>query len=71
MVPTNSKAVIVSAEVLRGICRAQAQDGVNKYNISMLTVEVNKLGEEAAFNWLVKHPSLYIQDVFNGFLEEP
>jgi len=56
--------------VLRGIRRAQASGDVSEYNVARITVEADRLGEKAAFEWLVRYPKLYLQGVFDGFIED-
>jgi hypothetical protein len=65
-----SEPVRISANVLRGIRRAQEATDVNKYSVTEVTFAARTLGEDAAFSWMVRHPTLYLQGVFNGFEED-
>jgi hypothetical protein len=67
---SSSDPVRVPAEVLRGIRKAQESSVVNKYSVTEVTFAAQALEEEAARSWVVRHPTLYLQGVFNGFVED-
>src|SRR3954447_13402429 len=65
----DSEAVLVPADVLRSIRRAQAPDGVNEYSVNQVISSAERLGEKDALHWIAKHPEVYFHGVINGFVE--